>query len=141
MKQELLKGARYWFTAEEEHELKEHNKMFQRRSIMEEVLYACFRPATAEDRDEMVQRLSAADIFKVLKRQNPAAMRELIRMRLPNCWRHWDFPAHVAVMGIIMRSFLCPKISLPPANPDESGVSVVWKGRDTRYEYGKSWFD
>ena len=75
LKQELLKGARYWFTAEEEHELKEHNKMFQRRSIMEEVLYACFRPATAEDRDEIVQRLSAADIFKVLKRQNPAAMR------------------------------------------------------------------
>ena len=75
LKQERLKGARYWFTAEEEHELKEHNKMFQRRSIMEEVLYACFRPATAEDRDEMVQRLSAADIFKVLKRQNPAAMR------------------------------------------------------------------
>lgn len=56
LKQELLKGARYWFTAEEEHELKEHNKMFQRRSIMEEVLYACFRPATAEDRDEIVQR-------------------------------------------------------------------------------------
>ena len=49
--------------------------MFQRRSIMEEVLYACFRPATAEDRDEILQRLSAADIFKVLKRQNPAAMR------------------------------------------------------------------
>ena len=39
LKQELLKGARYWFTAEEEHELKEHNKMFQRRSIMEEVLF------------------------------------------------------------------------------------------------------
>lgn len=28
-----------------------------------------------EDKDEMVQRLSAADIFKVLKKQNPAAMR------------------------------------------------------------------
>ena len=24
-------------------------------------------------------------------------------MQVPNCWRHWDFPAHVAVMGIIMR--------------------------------------
>ena len=75
MKHELLEGVRYWFTAEEESELKEYNKKFQRRSMMEEILYACFRPAMTEDKDEMVQRLSAADIFKVLKKQNPAAMR------------------------------------------------------------------
>lgn len=75
LKHELQSGARYWFTAEEEQELQEHNKKFQRRSLMEEVLSAGFRPATAEDSEEVVCRLSAADIFKALKKQNPAAMR------------------------------------------------------------------
>lgn len=75
LKQELLDGARYWFTAEEEQELQEHNLSFQRRSLTDEALSGCFRPATAEDAAETVLRLSASDIFKELRKQNPAAMR------------------------------------------------------------------
>lgn len=75
LKQELLAGARYWFTAEEECELQEHNRAFQRCNLMEELLHSCFRPSTAEDQNGVVLHLSAADIFKVLKKQNPAAMR------------------------------------------------------------------
>ena len=75
LKQELLTGARYWFTAEEECELQEHNRAFQRCNLMEELLHSCFRPSTAEDQNGVVLHLSAADIFKVLKKQNPAAMR------------------------------------------------------------------
>lgn len=75
LKQELSNGARYWFTAEEEQELQEHNRTFQRRNMTDEVLFSCFRPATEKDTKEMVHNLSAADIFKALKKQNPAAMR------------------------------------------------------------------
>ena len=75
LKQELSNGARYWFTAEEEQELQEHNRTFQRRNMTDEVLFSCFRPATEKDTKEIVHNLSAADIFKALKKQNPAAMR------------------------------------------------------------------
>lgn len=75
LKQELQEGARYWFTAAEEQELQVHNQAFQRRSLADELLHQCFRPAEAEDAADIVLRLSAADIFKTLKKQNPAAMR------------------------------------------------------------------
>lgn len=75
LKQELSDGARYWFSAEEEEELQEHNRIFQHRNPAEEVLRSCFRPATSEDPKEKIRNLSAADIFKELKKQNPAAMR------------------------------------------------------------------
>ena len=75
MKQELLAGARYWFTAEEECELQEHNRVFQRCNLMEEILRSCFSPSTAEDQNGVVLHLSAVDIFKALKKQTPVAMR------------------------------------------------------------------
>lgn len=75
LKQELQDGTRYWFTAEEEQALQEHNRAFQRRSLTDEVLFSCFRPATEEDAKETVSNLSAADMFKTMKKQNPAAMR------------------------------------------------------------------
>lgn len=52
LKQELSDGARYWFSAEEEEELQEHNLIFQHRNPAEEVLRSCFRPATSEDPKE-----------------------------------------------------------------------------------------
>lgn len=75
LKQELLEGARYWFTAAEESELQQHNDSFRRRNLMNEVLLKCFRPATSQDLSESVLQLSAADIFAVLQKQNPAALR------------------------------------------------------------------
>ena len=75
LKQELRDGARYWFTAGEETELQRHNESFQRRSLTDDLLCRLFRPAQAGDSQENILRLSAADIFKVLKQQNAAAMR------------------------------------------------------------------
>ena len=75
LKQELLEGARYWFTGAEEQELQEHNLKFQRNTLMDDLLHQYFRPATDNDSLEAVLYLSAADIFKVLKKLNPAAMR------------------------------------------------------------------
>ena len=74
-KQELAAGARHWFTAEEEQKLQERNLAFQRRNLADEVLHSCFRPATTADPAESVLYLSAADIFKELKKQNAAALR------------------------------------------------------------------
>lgn len=75
LKQELGEGARYWFTAVEEEELQQHNELFRRRSLTQEVLCDYFRPATSDDSEESIHRLSAADIFTVLKKKRPAAMR------------------------------------------------------------------
>lgn len=75
LKQELLGGARYWFTADEEAELQLHNETFQRRSLWDDLLCQLFRPAVAGDNQASIVRLSAADLFKALKQQNPAAMR------------------------------------------------------------------
>ena len=75
LKAELKNGARYWFSAEEERELQDHNQAFMCHSLMDEVLCKSFRPATAEDAASTVCRLSAADIFNELKKLNSAAMR------------------------------------------------------------------
>ncbi len=73
LKAELLDGARYWFNKEEERELQFHNGAFYRQSPMEEVLRGYYR--RPQGTDEQFQLLSAADIFKKLKKHNPAAMR------------------------------------------------------------------
>lgn len=71
LKAELLAGARYWFTKEEERELQRRNAAFYRPCPAEEVFHACFRPATC---DEKCEQLSAADIYKALKTYNSTAM-------------------------------------------------------------------
>ena len=73
LKAELLSGARYWFTKEEERELQRHNAAFYRPCPAEEVFHSCFR--TAEPGDEGYESLSASDIFRRLKMYNPTAMR------------------------------------------------------------------
>lgn len=75
LKHELLGGARYWFTAEEEAELQRRNKAFQRCSLSDDLLCHVFRPAKAGDDSDKVLHLSAADLFKALKQQNAAALR------------------------------------------------------------------
>lgn len=75
LKQELREGVRYWFTAEEETDLQRHNQLFCRRNLINEVLFKCFRPATSQDPMELICHLSASDIFAVLKKRNPAALR------------------------------------------------------------------
>lgn len=72
LKSELLSGARYWFSKEEEGELQKNNADFYRQTPVEDVLCACFRSA---QEGEDCSLLSAADIFQKLKKFNPAAMR------------------------------------------------------------------
>lgn len=72
LKQELLEGARYWFTGEEEKAIQQHNSAFYCQSPEEDVFNSCFRVPQSDD--DAVSYLSAAEIFKVLRKYNPAAM-------------------------------------------------------------------
>jgi len=73
LKEELVAGARYWFTSEEEELIMQNNDPFKKTGIEHDVFYAYFRPAVKEGEGEY---LSAAYIFSQLKKRNPAAMRE-----------------------------------------------------------------
>lgn len=72
LKAELLAGRRYWFTGEEEAKIMASNAAFYKSPVEEEVFYSCFRAA---EQGEEALSLSAAEIFKQLKKYNPAAMR------------------------------------------------------------------
>lgn len=72
LRAELHAGTQHWLTSEEEHELQLHNKAFYQQSPAEEVFRSCFR---APEENEKSELLSAAEIFKFLKKHNSAAMR------------------------------------------------------------------
>ncbi len=74
LKAEVNNGVRYWFTTEEEKEIMKNNISFQRSGMEEDVFYDCFRMPETGETGEL---LSAAEIFKRLKNQNPSAMREV----------------------------------------------------------------
>lgn len=71
LKAELAAGERYWFSSDEESEIKTSNAAFYKHPVEEEIFYACFRPAEA---DEAALSLSASEIFRHLKKHNPSAM-------------------------------------------------------------------
>lgn len=74
LKMELLAGECYWFTGEEEAKIMVSNAAFYKSPVEEEVFHSCFRAA---EYGENAQSLSAAEIFKQLKKCNPAAMRSV----------------------------------------------------------------
>ncbi|WP_239058211.1 VapE domain-containing protein [Bacteroides sp. 214] len=68
---ELDGGARHWLNEDEERELQAHNKSFYRVPPVRDVLNDCFRAAA---QGEECLQLSAAQIFRMLKESNRAAM-------------------------------------------------------------------
>ena len=72
LKTELLRGERYWFTAEEEREIQTNNRAYYKQSPEEEIFFRCFR--LPEDHEEGVQ-ISATEIFCQLQKKYPAAFR------------------------------------------------------------------
>lgn len=72
LKEELLKGERYWFTSEEEKEIQENNRMFYKASPELDVFFRCFRlPKEGESCD----LLSSTEIFCRLQKKFPAGFR------------------------------------------------------------------
>ena len=72
LKQEVLNGERDYLNKEEEKELQRKNKKYYRQSLLEDVFFACFR--VPEDEEEG-RWLTAAQMFQVMARRNPSALR------------------------------------------------------------------
>ena len=74
LKHELTSGERDHLTKEEERELQLRNKRFYRQSLLEDVFFACFR---APQDDEECRWFTAAQMFQVMTKRNPSALRGL----------------------------------------------------------------
>ena len=72
MKTELLSGEHTWFTTDEEAEIQQSNLAFYKQNVEEELFFSGFRPAEKSGSGEL---LSSAEIFRRLRKRNPAAMR------------------------------------------------------------------
>jgi len=75
LKEELLQGERYWFNKEEEAAIRRNNAIFYKHIPEEELFNNVFRFATAEDKEEDIRLLNAAQIFEAMKQAHPAVMR------------------------------------------------------------------
>ena len=72
LKQEVLNGERDYLNKEEEKELQHKNKKYYRQSLLEDVFFACFR---APEDEEEGRWLTAAQMFQVMAKRNPSALR------------------------------------------------------------------
>ena len=71
---ELNNGERCWFSKAEEAEIQTANRPFYRITPAEELIGSCF--AFAEAGEQGARLMSAADIYTVLKKKNPAALKD-----------------------------------------------------------------
>lgn len=71
---ELNSGERCWFSKAEEAEIQAANRPFYRITPAEELIGSCF--AFAESGEQGARLMSAADIYTVLKKKNPAALKD-----------------------------------------------------------------
>ena len=71
---ELNSGERCWFSKAEETEIQAANRPFYRVTPAEELISSCF--AFAEAGEQGARLMSAADIYTVLKKKNPAALKD-----------------------------------------------------------------
>ena len=71
---ELNSGERCWFSKAEEAEIQTANRPFYRITPAEELISSCF--AFAEAGEQGARLMSAADIYAILKRKNPAALKD-----------------------------------------------------------------
>ena len=71
---ELNNGERCWFSKAEEAEIQTANRPFYRMAPAEEIISSCFEFAEAGEAGARL--MSAADIYAVLKKKNPVALRD-----------------------------------------------------------------
>lgn len=82
LKHELAHGERDYLKKEEERELQLRNERFYRQSLLEDVFFACFR--VPQD-DEECRWFTAAQMFQVMTKHNPSALRGLTAKQ----FSHW----------------------------------------------------
>lgn len=74
LKQELANGERDYLTKDEERELQLRNKRYYRQSLLDDVFFSCFR---APEGEEEGRWFTAAQMFQVMTKRNPSALRGL----------------------------------------------------------------
>ena len=110
LKQEVLNGERDYLNKEEEKELQRKNKKYYRQSLLEDVFFACFR--VPEDEEEG-RWLTAAQMFQVMAKRNPSALRgvsaKMLSYRLLGMGLKYKHTNHgnyywVAIQGTALQS-------------------------------------
>jgi predicted P-loop ATPase len=80
LKEELLAGARHWFSKEEEHALQHHNSAYYHVNPIEDIVRSTYEPAALDEPDCL--SLSAAIIHKELKKRFPVVLRSCTPIQL-----------------------------------------------------------
>ena len=88
LKQELANGERDYLNREEERELQRSNQRFYRQSLLEDVFFACFR---LPEGNEEGRWMTAAEMFRVMSKKNPAALRGITAKQLSHRLSGWGF--------------------------------------------------
>ena len=79
LKDELLRGERDFLNKEEEKELQQHNQRFYHQSLLDDVFFSCYRiPKMGEEG----RWFTAAEMFRVMAKRNPAALRGISAQHL-----------------------------------------------------------
>lgn len=79
LKQELANGERDYLTKDEERALQLRNKRYYRQTVLEDVLFSCFR--IPEDEEEG-RWFTAAQMFQVMTKRNSSALRGISAKQL-----------------------------------------------------------
>nr|WP_223225834.1 MULTISPECIES: VapE domain-containing protein [Bacteroides] len=80
LKEELLAGARHWFSKEEEHALQRHNSAYYHVNPIEDIVRNTYAPVTLDEPDCL--SLSVAIIHQELKKRFPAVLRNCTPIQL-----------------------------------------------------------
>ena len=88
LKHELANGERDYLNREEERELQRSNQRFYRQSLLEDVFFACFR---LPEGNEEGRWMTAAEMFRVMSKKNPAALRGITAKQLSHRLSGWGF--------------------------------------------------
>ncbi len=91
---EIEKGERYWFNAEDEKKLEEHNKPFYRKNDLEQLVTTYYREPSEEERKE-ANDLSVNEIYAQLFSHNKKVMKATtIQMLSKTLSRYFGKPKH-----------------------------------------------
>ncbi|MDE6987175.1 MAG: DUF3874 domain-containing protein, partial [Bacteroides acidifaciens] len=80
LKEELLAGARHWFSKEEEYALQRHNVAYYHVNPIEDIVRSTYAPAALDEQNCL--SLSAAIIHKELKKRFPTVLRSCTPIQL-----------------------------------------------------------
>ena len=103
LKHELASGERDHLTKEEERELQLRNKRFYRQSLLEDVFFACFY---APEGEEEGRWFTAAQMFQIMTKRNPSALRGITAKQLSHRLQGWGLKYKHTNHGVSVSTIL-----------------------------------